>query len=48
VIGYDMSDSTVLIADPAGFGPATYWLTFNQLATLIPRRSTPPDPALPV
>ena len=36
VIGYDSSDSTVLIADPAGFGPATYWLTFNQLATLIP------------
>jgi peptidase C39-like protein len=36
VIGYDTSDSTVLIADPAGFGPATYWLTFNQLATLIP------------
>jgi hypothetical protein len=35
-IGYDTSDSTVLIADPAGFGPATYWLTFNQLATLIP------------
>jgi hypothetical protein len=36
VIGYDSSDMTVLIADPAGFGPATYWLTFNQLATLIP------------
>ncbi len=37
VIGYDSSDTTVLIADPAGFGPtATYWLTFNQLATLIP------------
>jgi hypothetical protein len=37
VIGYDSSDSTVLIADPAGFAPtATYWLTFNQLATLIP------------
>src|SRR3954447_20023317 len=36
VIGYDDSDSTVLIADPAGFGPATYWLTFNQRATLIP------------
>lgn len=36
VIGYDSSDSTVLIADPAGFGPAMYWLTFNQLATLIP------------
>ncbi|GAA1695463.1 hypothetical protein GCM10009745_46550 [Kribbella yunnanensis] len=37
VIGYDSSDSTVLIADPAGFNPnATYWLTFNQLATLVP------------
>jgi hypothetical protein len=36
VIGYDSNDSTVLIADSAGFGPATYWLTFNQLATLIP------------
>ncbi|MFC6162932.1 C39 family peptidase [Kribbella jiaozuonensis] len=37
VIGYDDSDQTVLIADPAGFAPtATYWLTFNQLATLIP------------
>jgi hypothetical protein len=36
VIGYDSNDMTVLIADPAGFGPATYWLTFNQLATLIP------------
>ncbi|HEY3562895.1 MAG TPA: C39 family peptidase [Kribbella sp.] len=37
VIGYDSGDMTVLIADPAGFAPtATYWLTFNQLATLIP------------
>jgi len=37
VIGYDSSDMTVLIADPAGFAPtATYWLTFNHLATLIP------------
>ncbi|MGC4943109.1 C39 family peptidase [Kribbella sp. DT2] len=37
VIGYDSADMTVLIADPAGFAPtATYWLTFNQLATLIP------------
>ncbi|NIK58099.1 C39 family peptidase [Kribbella shirazensis] len=37
VIGYDSSDMTVLIADPAGFAPtATYWLTFTQLATLIP------------
>ncbi|MDX2969928.1 C39 family peptidase [Kribbella solani] len=39
VIGYDASDQTVLIADPAGFAPtATYWLTFNQLATLIPQK----------
>lgn len=37
VIGYDSSDQTVLIADPAGFADTpTYWLTFNQLATLIP------------
>jgi hypothetical protein len=37
VIGYNSSNKTVLIADPAGFAPtATYWLTFNQLATLIP------------
>lgn len=37
VIGYDPSNQNVLIADPAGFAPtATYWLTFNQLATLIP------------
>ncbi|WBQ07719.1 C39 family peptidase [Kribbella sp. CA-293567] len=36
VIGYNSNDMTVLIADPAGFGPAQYWLTFNQLATLIP------------
>jgi hypothetical protein len=37
VIGYETSDMTVLIADPAGFAPTpTYWLTFDQLATLIP------------
>ena len=37
VIGYDSSDYTVLIADPANFGGhQIYWLTFNQLATLIP------------
>jgi hypothetical protein len=37
VIGYDSTNMTVLIADPAGFAPTpTYWLTFNQLATLIP------------
>lgn len=37
VIGYNPSNRDVLIADPAGFAPTpTYWLTFNQLATLIP------------
>ncbi|WP_152365880.1 C39 family peptidase [Microlunatus speluncae] len=37
VIGYNPDNSDVLIADSAGFAPtATYWLTFNQLATLIP------------
>jgi len=37
VIGYDDVNMTVLIADPASFsGNQIYWLTFNQLATLIP------------
>jgi hypothetical protein len=37
VIGYNPDNQDVLIADSAGFAPtATYWLTFNQLATLIP------------
>lgn len=37
VIGYNDSNMTVLIADPANFGGhQIYWLTFNQLATLIP------------
>jgi peptidase C39-like protein len=37
VIGYDDSNMTVKIADPASFGGnQLYWLTFNQLATLIP------------
>jgi hypothetical protein len=37
VIGYNDVDGTVLIADPASFsGNQIYWLTFNQLATLIP------------
>lgn len=37
VIGYNPDNRDVLIADPAGFAPtATYWLTFDQLATLIP------------
>ncbi len=37
VIGYDDANSTVLIADPASFsGNQIYWLSFDQLATLIP------------
>ena len=37
VIGYNDVDQTVLIADPASFsGNQIYWLTFDQLATLIP------------
>ena len=37
VIGYDDANSTVLIADPASFGGnQIYWLTFDQLASLIP------------
>lgn len=37
VIGYDSSDRTVKIADPANFGGnQLYWLSFDQLATLIP------------
>ncbi|TDV57441.1 C39 family peptidase [Actinophytocola oryzae] len=37
VIGYNDANRTVKIADPAGFGGhQLYWLTFNQLATLIP------------
>lgn len=37
VIGYNPSTQQVLIADPAGFAPAaTFWLSFNQLATPIP------------
>ncbi|OLR92137.1 C39 family peptidase [Actinokineospora bangkokensis] len=37
VIGYDDVAKTVYIADPANFGGyQKYWLTFNQLATLIP------------
>ncbi|MEV0095505.1 C39 family peptidase [Streptomyces sp. NPDC050738] len=37
VIGYDDADRTVLIADPASFGGnQIYWLSFDQLATLIP------------
>lgn len=37
VIGYNDANMTVLIADPANFGGnQIYWLTFHQLATLIP------------
>ncbi|NGN67264.1 C39 family peptidase [Streptomyces sp. A7024] len=37
VIGYDDAQRTVLIADPASFGGnQIYWLSFDQLATLIP------------
>jgi hypothetical protein len=37
VIGYNDVDRTVKIADPASFGGnQIYWLTFDQLATLIP------------
>lgn len=37
VIGYDDVNRTVLIADPASFsGNQIYWLTFDQLASLIP------------
>jgi Peptidase_C39 like family len=37
VIGYNDVDRTVYIADPASFGGnQLYWLTFDQLATLVP------------
>lgn len=37
VIGYDAETSRVFIADPASFsGQQQYWLSFAQLATLIP------------
>lgn len=37
VVGYNPANRDVLIADPAGFAPtATYWLTFDHLASLIP------------
>ncbi|MFC4494113.1 C39 family peptidase [Streptomyces ovatisporus] len=37
VIGYDDANKTVLIADPASFsGNQIYWLSFDQLASLIP------------
>lgn len=37
VIGYDLSASKVYIADPASFsGNTHYWLSFQQLASLIP------------
>lgn len=35
--GYDEVDRTVLIADPASFsGNQIYWISSDQLATLIP------------
>jgi len=37
VIGYNDSNKTVQIADPANFdGNSIYWLSFDQLASLIP------------
>ncbi|MGC7099200.1 C39 family peptidase [Amycolatopsis lurida] len=36
VTGYNSDNMTVKIADSAGFSQGVYWLTFNQLATLIP------------
>lgn len=37
VIGYNSDNQQVLIADSAGFAPTgMYWLSFDQLATLIP------------
>ncbi|WP_020666987.1 C39 family peptidase [Amycolatopsis nigrescens] len=37
VIGYNSDNGTVLIADPANFGGnQIYWLTFDQLASLVP------------
>lgn len=37
VVGYDSDAMKVYIADPASFaGNQLYWLTFDQLATLIP------------
>ncbi|SDY40765.1 Peptidase_C39 like family protein [Amycolatopsis xylanica] len=37
VIGYDSSNWSVKIADPANFGGnQLYWLSFDQLASLIP------------
>ncbi|CAM06456.1 peptidase C39-like protein [Saccharopolyspora erythraea NRRL 2338] len=37
VIGYDSENMTVHIADPASFsGNQLYWLSFDQLSTLIP------------
>ncbi|RCG24699.1 hypothetical protein DTL70_10125 [Streptomyces diacarni] len=37
VIGYDDANGSVLIADPANFGGnQIYWLSFDQLASLVP------------
>jgi hypothetical protein len=37
IIGYNPDTGEAFIADPANFGGhSTYWLTFDQLATLVP------------
>jgi predicted chitinase len=51
VIGYDTEARAVKLGDP-GFAPFVYWITFDQLATLIPPKGyafaavgAPPAPA---
>ena len=37
LVNYDPVDRTVTIADPANFGGnQIYWISFDQLASLIP------------
>jgi hypothetical protein len=36
VIGYDRDEGRVYVADSAAFSQHEYWLSFDQLATLIP------------
>ncbi len=36
VIGYDRDERSVYVADSAAFSQHLYWLSFDQLATLIP------------
>jgi hypothetical protein len=36
VIGYDRDEQRVYVADSAAFSQHMYWLSFDQLATLIP------------